>query len=593
MKVPPFFRRLFKFTSMDFETAVWEMINLIIAPKKVFRNIYYHVQTYISPDCYPESNTMTLTCIPETKNSYHRADPAFTYLLSLFFWLTGLAWGLAYADGFGRAVKISFAFVLFHLLGSSVIVSTLMYFLVGKVLGKRRQGLFGPPNGGEEELEFGYCFDVSIRAFTPIWVFLYVLQFLLMPLIAQDYWVSNFFGNTMFLLALSYYFIIIFLGFNALPFLSRTEVLLVPIPILVILWVITYSSKNTDNIDNQRSYPDLTSLSQPDAPMSTDTTFRNFTAQQAAEYASGRGGSYPEPLYETILDFHQGKRDLCMDVGTGPGKVVWDLLNYFTHCIGSDASEQMIQHAKQEALSRHVAHRTTFLPIEAEHCGDPALLHHAGFEPNTIDLITVATAAHWFHFPAFYLSAAQALRPGGTLAIWTTSSYFCHPSVPGHREIQSLLNTLEDEMLGPYMTPGNRLARRCYDHLPLPWTPLATSAAMGGGVAQNPSAAFFDEATFERKHWDRDGVPSGPPLSDGSPAPYLFEREVDLHADVKGFSSSGPVIRWREANPEKANTDQDPIRVIAQRLKQVVGEQTKLVLAPSCTLLLFRRTQGW
>ncbi|RMY56021.1 hypothetical protein D0864_13707 [Hortaea werneckii] len=216
MKVPPFFRRLFKFTSMDFETAVWEMINLIIAPKKVFRNIYYH-----------------------TKNSYHRADPAFTYLLSLFFWLTGLAWGLAYADGFGRAVKISFAFVLFHLLGSSVIVSTLMYFLVGKVLGKRRQGLFGPPNGGEEELEFGYCFDVSIRAFTPIWVFLYVLQFLLMPLIAQDYWVSNFFGNTMFLLALSYYSIIIFLGFNALPFLSRTEVLLAPIPVLVILWVIS------------------------------------------------------------------------------------------------------------------------------------------------------------------------------------------------------------------------------------------------------------------------------------------------------------------------------------------------------------------
>ncbi|KAK3621946.1 hypothetical protein LTR22_024999 [Elasticomyces elasticus] len=42
MKVPPFFRRLFKFTSMDFETAVWEMTHLLIAPKKVFRNIYYH-----------------------------------------------------------------------------------------------------------------------------------------------------------------------------------------------------------------------------------------------------------------------------------------------------------------------------------------------------------------------------------------------------------------------------------------------------------------------------------------------------------------------------------------------------------------------
>ena len=56
--------------------------------------------------------------------------------------------------------------------------------------------------------------QVSIRAFLPLWVFLYVLQFLFMPLIARDYWVSNFFGNTMYLLALSYYFVITFLGYN-------------------------------------------------------------------------------------------------------------------------------------------------------------------------------------------------------------------------------------------------------------------------------------------------------------------------------------------------------------------------------------------
>lgn len=56
--------------------------------------------------------------------------------------------------------------------------------------------------------------QVSIRAFLPVWLFLYVLQFLLMPLIARDYWVSNFFGNTMYLLALSYYFVITFLGYN-------------------------------------------------------------------------------------------------------------------------------------------------------------------------------------------------------------------------------------------------------------------------------------------------------------------------------------------------------------------------------------------
>ncbi|KAK0893995.1 hypothetical protein LTR57_023719 [Friedmanniomyces endolithicus] len=183
MRVPPFFRRLFKFTSMDFETAVWEMTHLIIAPKKVFRNIYYHV------------------C---------------------------LAWGIAYAPNTLATLRITAVFVLVHFLGVSLLVATGMYFLVGRVLGRRRrQGLFGPPgdavgDAGEEVLEFGYCFD-----------------FLLLPLIARDYWVSNLFGNTMYLLALSYYFVITFLGYNALPFLSRTEVLLAPIPVLVILWIIS------------------------------------------------------------------------------------------------------------------------------------------------------------------------------------------------------------------------------------------------------------------------------------------------------------------------------------------------------------------
>ena len=43
IRMPRFFKRLFKFPQMDFEMAVWEMTSLIIAPKKVFRSIYYHV----------------------------------------------------------------------------------------------------------------------------------------------------------------------------------------------------------------------------------------------------------------------------------------------------------------------------------------------------------------------------------------------------------------------------------------------------------------------------------------------------------------------------------------------------------------------
>ncbi|KAF2087204.1 UNC-50 [Saccharata proteae CBS 121410] len=226
MKMPRFFKRLFKFPQMDFELAVWEMTSLIIAPKKVFRSIYYH-------------------------NTWHRPDPSFTYLLSFFLLLTSLAWGLAYADGIGKTIRITLVFIFIHFLALSLLVSTAAYFLVGRLLGpgvpglpgRRRQGLFVQPGDGGQ-LEFGYCFDVSIRAFFPVWVFLYVVQFLLMPIIARDHWASTLFGNTLYLLAFGYYAVITFLGYNALPFLHHTELLLAPVAIFAVLWFISLFGAN-------------------------------------------------------------------------------------------------------------------------------------------------------------------------------------------------------------------------------------------------------------------------------------------------------------------------------------------------------------
>ena len=42
--------RLFKFPQMDFEMAIWEMTSLLIAPKKVFRSMYYHVSPIPEPE---------------------------------------------------------------------------------------------------------------------------------------------------------------------------------------------------------------------------------------------------------------------------------------------------------------------------------------------------------------------------------------------------------------------------------------------------------------------------------------------------------------------------------------------------------------
>jgi hypothetical protein len=48
--------------------------------------------------------------------------------------------------------------------------------------------------------------------------------------------VSLLLGNSLYLVALNYYFIILFLGYNALPFLHHTELLLAPIAVCTILW---------------------------------------------------------------------------------------------------------------------------------------------------------------------------------------------------------------------------------------------------------------------------------------------------------------------------------------------------------------------
>ena len=45
LSLPPLFKRLLKYKQMDFEYAAWTMWWLIVSPKKVYRNIYYHKGT--------------------------------------------------------------------------------------------------------------------------------------------------------------------------------------------------------------------------------------------------------------------------------------------------------------------------------------------------------------------------------------------------------------------------------------------------------------------------------------------------------------------------------------------------------------------
>ncbi|KAL8729598.1 MAG: hypothetical protein Q9181_004957 [Wetmoreana brouardii] len=122
----------------------------------------------------PSMASLTCPWSTETKNTYHLADPSFTYLLSAFQLLTGLAWGIASTTSFSRIIRLTLIFIFVHFLLSSLLMATLAYFLIGRFFGPgsgrtRRRGLFGDAVAGTgreteaEGLEFGYCFDVSLR----------------------------------------------------------------------------------------------------------------------------------------------------------------------------------------------------------------------------------------------------------------------------------------------------------------------------------------------------------------------------------------------------------------------------------------------
>ncbi|KAK5716468.1 hypothetical protein LTR15_009359 [Elasticomyces elasticus] len=300
-----------------------------------------------------------------------------------------------------------------------------------------------------------------------------------------------------------------------------------------------------------------------------EATFQTFTAEQAANYAIGRANSYPDVLYQTIVEYHQGPRDAFLDFGTGPGLVVWDLLKYFKSAFGCDAGPGMIEHAKKDAEKYGVTDRTTFIVTNAEDC--------ASAVSGSVDLVTVGTAAHWFDLPAFYQSAAKALRPGGTLAMWIPSSSYVHPTVPHAKEIQAAMFELQGDVLQPYHQKGTKYAMTGYDNLPLPWDD-------GNGQA------LFDKTTFKRMLWDREGIPTAPPLADGTPGPYLLGREITFKQAEMALATSSSVIRWREAHPDRVGTEEDPVTSMINHVRAIVGDEVdRITVAPSCTLLLLRR----
>lgn len=279
-----------------------------------------------------------------------------------------------------------------------------------------------------------------------------------------------------------------------------------------------------------------------DTKHTPESTFRSYGKDESKRYAQLRL-AYHQSVYESIIAQHTtsgGKLNNLLDVGCGPGLATRDLAAYFNHGIGIDPGESMIEVAQSMDIKTSTSEPVSFKVTSAEDM--------AGIEDNSIDVITAANAAHWFDMPAFWRRAAQVLRPGGSVALWTSGEMVAHSDTPNYVKINEAFKRWQKDYLEPFYGIGNFLVRDQYRGLGMPWD-------------AEPPVEVFDRATLFRKEWALDE-----PFHDGQDGTF----SLDLFE--KMFATSSPVVRWRQAHPEALGTEKDVVRVIKNELAQLLRD---------------------
>lgn len=170
----------------------------------------------------------------------------------------------------------------------------------------------------------------------------------------------------------------------------------------------------------------------------------------AKQYALSRP-RYPEELF-TYLSSLVKQQDAAQDCATGNGQAAISLVKYFKKVIATDISSEQINNAVKH-------NRIEYKVSEAE---------NSLIDSNSIDLITVASALHWFNLESFYKEVKRVLKPGGVLAAWTYHIGYIEPP------FDQLFLHLYKDVLSEYFVGGARLVDNRYSEIKLPGVPIET-----------------------------------------------------------------------------------------------------------------------
>ncbi len=177
-------------------------------------------------------------------------------------------------------------------------------------------------------------------------------------------------------------------------------------------------------------------------------TFKDHFSGHAADYAQFRP-HYPAELFEYLASIAPN-REFVWDCATGNGQAAVALAEFFRRVIATDASEKQIANATKHP-------RVEYRVVSAE---------ANGLEANSVALITVAQALHWFDLAKFFAEAGRVLQPRGVLAVWTYNLFCVTP------EINGLVEYFYRETVGPYWDFERTLVETGYGTVDFPFAKI-------------------------------------------------------------------------------------------------------------------------
>ena len=182
------------------------------------------------------------------------------------------------------------------------------------------------------------------------------------------------------------------------------------------------------------------------------TSFKDHFSSVSTAYAAYRP-TYPMALVDALAKVSPSHAH-ALDCGCGTGQLSVLLAKRFNEVTATDASAAQIAKAQPHD---GVSYRT-------------ALAENSSLPDASVDLITVAQAAHWLDLDKFYDEARRIAKPHAVLALITYGILHVEGST------DAAVQHFYHDTIGPYWPPERRHVEDGYRSLPFPFSPVELPA---------------------------------------------------------------------------------------------------------------------